>query len=52
MLYQNIKIKIKLKNSIKRISRLTLEFKSLANSSNYLNIFISFIIIYFLDAAI
>lgn len=50
MLYQNIKIK--LKNSMKRISILTLEFKSLAKSSNHLNMFISFIIIYFLDAAI
>ena len=48
----NRNIKIKLKNSMKRISRLTLEFKFLAKSSNYLNMFISFIIIYFLDAAI
>lgn len=37
---------------MKRISRLTLEFKSLAKSTNYLNMFVSFIIIYFLDAAI
>jgi len=50
VLYRNIKIKRK--NSMKRISRLTLEFKFLAKSNNYLNMFVSFIIIYFLDAAI